>query len=105
MPTQNELISLVQCQDGEYNKLGLATGYICKNYIGNPQPAINTFYFINTPVDSIYWSSMPNTGISLNNGFSYYQWHVSFKAAYSFDSYDSKSFAYNIRLVHDGVGA
>jgi hypothetical protein len=101
MPTQNELISLVQCQDGEYNKLGLATGYICKNYIGNPQPAINTFYFINTPVDSIYWSSMPNTGISLNNGFSYYQWHVSFKAAYSFDSYDSKSFAYNIRLVHD----
>ena len=62
MPTKDELMKLVVCSDGKYDKDGS-----CTNYVSVSTPAINSTYFPNTLPNGLYgyssngfyWSSSP----------------------------------------------
>ncbi len=99
LPTRDELIGLVYCSDGEYNKLTEESlnsndyGYICKSNESNlttTSPTINTTYFPNTQ-NNWFWSSSPYANVS------YYAWIVNFY--YGNSSNYNKSSNDNVRLV------
>ena len=70
MPAVDELMTLVYCSDGKYEKDGSCT------YRSVFAPSINSTYFPNTSVYE-YWSSSPNASGSS------YAWVVFFNFGYS----------------------
>ena len=84
MPAVDELMTLVYCSDGKYEKDGSCT------YRSVFAPSINSTYFPNTSVYE-YWSSSTNVNFSSN------AWVVDF-----YDGSSSGSFKYGndfVRLV------
>jgi hypothetical protein len=84
MPAVDELMTLVYCSDGKYEKDGSCT------YRSVFAPSINSTYFPNTSVYE-YWSSSPSASLSSN------AWVVYFYNGYSDGNYKgNNSF---VRLV------
>jgi hypothetical protein len=84
MPAVDELMTLVYCSDGKYEKDGSCT------YRSVFAPSINSTYFPNTSVYE-YWSSSP-----LAN-YSSHAWDVLFYYGYS--GYYYKDYVNFVRLV------
>ena len=84
MPTKDELMKLVVCSDGKYDKDGSCTN----NGVANP--TINSAYFPNTQ-SWFYWSSSPYAYLSSD------AWLVSFNGGYS--GYYVKGANLFVRLV------
>ena len=93
LPTKEELMALVICSDGKYNKLAKEeSGYICTNYNTVSSPTINNTYFPNT-ITSFYGTSSQSTTDSIA------VWGVYFNIG-STNFGDKRTQDY-VRLVHD----
>jgi hypothetical protein len=85
LPTHNELMTLVVCSDGKYDK----DGY-CLNQISSP--TINSIYFPNTSSNA-YWASESDGTANI------LAWLVDFHYGYSGSS--NKKAINSVRLVHN----
>ena len=85
LPTKDELMTLVECSDDQYNQDGS-----CKNYNLTNKPTINKMAFPNTN-SSVFWASSSFVNLS------YYAWGVYFSSGHPY--YYIKFNKGNVRLV------
>jgi hypothetical protein len=85
LPTKEELMTLVECSDDQYNQDGS-----CKNYTLTNKPTINKMAFPNT-TSSVFWASSSFVNLS------YYAWGVYFSSGHPY--YYIKFNKGNVRLV------
>jgi len=85
LPTKDELMTLVECSDDQYNQDGS-----CKNYTLTNKPTINKMAFPNT-TSSVFWASSSFVNLS------YYAWGVYFSSGHPY--YYIKFNKGNVRLV------
>ena len=85
LPTKDELMTLVECSDDQYNQDGS-----CKNYNLTNKPTINKMAFPNT-TSSVFWASSSFVNLS------YYAWGVYFSSGHPY--YYIKFNKGNVRLV------
>lgn len=85
LPTKEELMTLVECSDDQYNQDGS-----CKNYNVTNKPTINKIAFPNTN-STVFWSSSSFVNLS------YYAWGVYFSSGHPY--YYIKFNKGNVRLV------
>ena len=85
LPTKDELMTLVECSDDQYNHDGS-----CKNYNLTNKPTINKMAFPNTN-SSVFWASSSFVNLS------YYAWGVYFSSGHPY--YYIKFNKGNVRLV------
>ena len=85
LPTKEELMTLVECSDDQYNQDGS-----CKNYNVTNKPTINKMAFPNTN-SSVFWASSSFVNLS------YYAWGVYFSSGHPY--YYIKFNKGNVRLV------
>lgn len=85
LPTKDELMTLVECSDDQYNQDGS-----CKNYNLTNKPTINKMAFPNTN-SSVFWASSSFVNLS------YYAWGVYFSSGHPY--YYIKFNKSNVRLV------
>ncbi len=85
LPTKDELMTLVECSDDQYNQDGS-----CKNYNLTNKPTINKIAFPNTN-SSVFWASSSFVNLS------YYAWGVYFSSGHPY--YYIKFNKGNVRLV------
>ena len=85
LPTKEELMTLVECSDDQYNQDGS-----CKNYNLTNKPTINKMAFPNTN-SSVFWASSSFVNLS------YYAWGVYFSSGHPY--YYIKFNKGNVRLV------
>ncbi len=93
LPTKNELVQLVYCSDGNYQKFNIdKIGLIC-SMNKSEFPTINLTYFPNSPKG---WFASSSEYIDNSDSF----WYVSFYNG-SLDRYGKNSDLFYVRLVHD----
>ena len=85
LPTKDELMTLVECSDDQYNQDGS-----CKNYNLTNKPTFNKMAFPNTN-SSVFWASSSFVNLS------YYAWGVYFSSGHPY--YYIKFNKGNVRLV------